>query len=332
MKPAIFCSLVTLGTYTAMALASCTSQDPPAWVRFPCRREMGNIDGALMGCSQRIKGGTFLMGAQAEDPNAPGYDPRARPDEGPPRKVKVSTFWAQAMETQMQDYSDCMEAGAIPRVHMENPGYIRTTEHMQQGSANGVTWAEAQACCEHLGGRLPTEAEWEYMARGRKGLRFPWGNNARCASIYSSLLTELTTQGMDEMSGAGEAAWDDVDCSLAQPPISKPVFENQHTSTDTVPSRALVERSQAFELYQLAGIMYEWVGDYYAEDAYEHSGNVNPRGPETGERRVQRGGGWLSGSVWEFRSAARSSLDPDMRMPDVGFRCVISEADVLREP
>jgi formylglycine-generating enzyme len=346
--PNTLSTLLALGAASAMAtsLGACSPDEPvqvsepapePTPDLFRCDPQGDRLRDAFEGCFRRARGGTFLMGAQAEDPSQPGYDPRARPDEGPPRLVTVSDLWVQPMEVQMRVYHRCVQQGACPAPEIATAGFYRVANGEQEGSMNGVTWGEAQACCAFLGGRLPTEAEWEYLARGEQGWRFPWGNTPRCPQRESavdsrSAIQETIAAGGDdgaeaEAEATNMSAWDALDCSLAEPPPAMPKYQYGWDGKALTQQEDRIQRSRAFKLAQLAGGLWEWVGDYYAADHYRVALADNPTGPETGSWRVQRGGGWLSSSVWAFRGASRASLDPRMRMPDVGFRCVIPVED-----
>ncbi len=71
----------------------------------------------------------------------------------------------------------------------------------------------------------------------------------------------------------------------------------------------------------LAGRVWEWTGDYYAE-GYDAQSTTDPTGPAEGTHRVQRGGGWASAEPLEFRAAARTAVHPALELHDVGMRCV----------
>lgn len=139
-----------------------------------------------------IPGGTFRMGAQNDDPKAPGYDPEADDDESPVRRVTVSPFAIGRFPVTVQEFRPFVEAGdegyLDPR-HWDPSGWaFRERErHQRPGSwaeqlrhpnrpVTEVSWYEADAYCRWARGRLPTEAEWELAARGEKGRRFPWGD------------------------------------------------------------------------------------------------------------------------------------------------------------
>jgi sulfatase modifying factor 1 len=300
---------------------------PPPEGMFRCDPQGDFFREALEGCFVWIEGDSFLMGAQADDPGEPGYDPLAQPHEGPPRQVRVDGFWVQPMEVQVSSYRECVRQGGCQEPRFEQAGYYRLASETGEGSVNGVTWAEAQAYCEHQGGRLPTEAEWEYMARGERGLRFPWGDEPRCPEtgttdeVRAGAAREANQDGQP---GTPETEPEAADCSLEEPPSSKPSYAYAWDGQAMTQRQTPVPRSEVFGLYRLAGGMWEWVGDFYGQDHYRDAPRDNPTGPATGTRRAQRGGGWMSMSVWEYRSANRAALDPELRMPDVGFRCVIS--------
>ena len=115
-----------------------------------------------------------------------------------------------------------------------------------------VTWDNAGAFCEAIGGRLPTEAEWEYAARGgRDATRFPWGNQS---PAY---------QATDPAGAAFEG-------DAARPVGSYP--------------------PNAYGLHHMSGNVWEWVADWFGP--YESDAVTDPRGPTEGEVRVVRGGSY----------------------------------------
>lgn len=254
---------------------------PPDWT---CEVKVSND------CFAKIPGGTFLMGAQASDPAGPGHDPDARPDEGPPHRVTLSGFHMQRGEVTASLYQRCVDAGACSRDDvLHGEGYATLGgEGLGDHPVNGVSWEGARKVCAWLGGRLPTEAEWEYAARGPDSRRFPWGDTPGCG-VY------------------------DPDDAFAK---------TGSCLQESTQATGRLRGASPFGLLGMAGNVWEWTADAYAPDTYARGDVTDPTGPPAGTARVQRGGGWTSSDPLELRSAARASLPPDQRMPDVGVRCV----------
>jgi formylglycine-generating enzyme required for sulfatase activity len=222
----------------------------------------------------RIRAGRFTMGCTEGDPDCSDR-------EKPPHEVRITkTFLIAATETTNGQYRQCVKAGAC-KVPQKGNAFSDDTKGDQP--VVFVDWKESSAFCEWVGGRLPTEAEWEYAARGGvAGWRYPWGN-------------EITR---DDASFAGTGERD------------------RWKKTNPVKSF----RPNVFGLYGMAGNVWEWCADWFDAESYRGSPVNDPKGPATSEERVLRGGCWNSSSKL-LRVSARAH-EPGTGDERFGFRCV----------
>ncbi len=179
-----------------------------------------------------------------------------------------------------------------------NPGFVQKPDH----PVVHVSWNDARDYCEWAGGRLPTEAEWEYAARAGAGsLIFAWGN-------------EPPAPKRPPVNMADETALEKRSVLLGLKGYSDG-FEA------TSPARSF-ERNR-FGLYGMSGNVWEWTSDWYSKDAYSNARARDPLGPESGKEKVLRGGSYVS-QIQFLRLSFRSRASPPVRNAYTGFRCVVN--------
>ncbi len=199
-------------------------------------------------------------------------------DEKPRHPVTIgSGFWMATNLATVAQYREF--ATSTGRAMPPAPAFPQAETH----PVVNVTWDDAVSFCTWAGGRLPTEAEWEYAARGgRDGQTYPWG-----ASI---------SHGNANYSGTGERdLWE----------YSSPAGSFE---------------ANGFGLFDMAGNASEWCADRYDPGYWDRSPSTDPKGPAAGSQRALRGGSWLYSSG-RLRISARDRLEPESHSEDVGFRC-----------
>jgi sulfatase modifying factor 1 len=273
----------------------------------------------------RLEGGEFRMGT--DDPIGFPAD-----GEGPVRDVTLKPFWIDAHAVSNARFAEFVAAtdhvseaerygwsfvfgGLLPDDFEPTRGAAQAPWWRQVFGASWrspegphssiedrinhpvvhISWGDAASYCAWAGTRLPTEAEWEYAARG--GLeqkRYAWG---------------------DELKPDGE--WR---CNIWQG-----TFASHNTMEDgyfgTAPVNAF--EPNGFGLHNVSGNIWEWCSDWFATAFHVHGPRKDPSGPPFGQAKVMRGGSYLCHDSYcnRYRIAARSSNTLDSSTGNMGFRC-----------
>ena len=203
--------------------------------------------------------------------------------ESPRREIYLDRFFLDRYEVTVGRYAKFLQATG----NLKNPdGWPGSNlENVAEFAVVGVDWHDAEAYCRWAGGRLPTEAEWERAARGGDERKYPWGPGEPTAAHARFAISNSNAVYSDGLAQVGKH-----------------------------PSGAAPDG-----VHDLAGNASEWVADWYAP-AFARQQTRNPRGPETGNGKVVRGGGWMD-PAQRITATKRMYLSPEQRTVDVGFRC-----------
>ncbi len=220
-----------------------------------------------------VRGGSFTMGCTSEKKGD------CYPREKPSHSVTVSDFYmGKYAVTQAQWHS----------IMGNNPSYFSGCDSCP---VEQVNWYDVQVFLEKLNQktgktyRLPTEAEWEYAAKGgaqSKGYRYAGSNNVKKVAWYT---------------------------------------KNSDYKTHPVG----VKMPNELGIYDMNGNVWEWCNDWYSDSYYSSSPSINPQGPSSGSGRVQRGGSWrMAAAVTRVTFRSFIDTEPTNRSFDLGFRLVLS--------
>jgi eukaryotic-like serine/threonine-protein kinase len=264
-----------------------------------------------------IPGGTFFMGSDEKD---------AEPNEKPAHKVKLGPYCLDELEVTVAQYKACSDHGECKRAGKDNlwPGITAAQRKIydplcnindpaSRGShpINCVDWDHARLYCEANDARLPTEAEWEFAARGSDGRTYPWGDDPPSAQLLNACGKECV-------------AWMKKNPDPDQPIAA--MYDEDDGHPATAPVGSFPKGKSSWGIQDIAGNVWEWVADWYADydPASASATATDPKGPVAGERRVIRGGAWNGAKPAWVRPAWRFQAAPTFRTHGIGFRCAKS--------
>jgi formylglycine-generating enzyme required for sulfatase activity len=294
----------------ASASPSPAPSSPPATATNAAALPTASEAPAPPACPERmvkVPEGEYFQGSDAKD---------AQQNEKPAHHVKLGAFCMDLYEVTQAEYKACSDKGRCKRAGTEvewpnitpadrklySPLCTITDPEKADHPINCVNWEMADLYCKAQDKRLPTEAEWEFATRGPDGRVYPWGDEPPTEKHLNACGPECVAWGKER----------------------KLSFEALYPNSDGYPTTAPVGQFEAgrsrFGPYDVVGNVWEWVSDWYGP--YSAAEQTNPSGPEHGERKVIRGGGW-NGSYRDWlRPSFRYAQDPKALSHGIGFRCV----------
>ncbi|MDF3065334.1 MAG: Adenylate cyclase [Polyangiaceae bacterium] len=259
-----------------------------------------------------VPAGQFFMGSELKDANE---------NQKPSHNVALNGFCMDLYEVTAKQYRDCSDIGkcrrATPEVEWDKItpsdkkvySSLCTVADAEKSDhpINCINWEMADTYCRNNDRRLPTEAEWEYATRGPDGRVYPWGDEAPTAKHLNACGTECL-------------AWAKQNRVLPQFPGA--LYQADDGYATTAPVGKFPAGRSRFGPYDVVGNVWEWVADW--EGPYQAGNQKDPTGPDTGQKRVIRGGAWNGSFAEWLHPSFRFAADPKFQSHGVGFRCARS--------
>jgi formylglycine-generating enzyme required for sulfatase activity len=254
-----------------------------------------------------IPAGEFEMGSN----DGPIY-------ERPVHTVKVNSFWMDKTEVTVGQFRKFIEQSKyvtdaekfgwsgvfdpavkewakVDGANWRRPMGPKVGEAKDNEPVMQVSWNDARAFAAWAQKRLPTEAEWEYAARGGlAGKTYVWGDELTPGGKYLANFWQGSFPQKDE----GKDGFSGVAPMKSFPP-------------------------NGYGLHEMTGNVWEWCADWYSQTYYSEGPKENPQGPRFGEERSMRGGSWMCANNFctNYRVAGRSHATVDSGLNNLGFRC-----------
>ncbi len=221
--------------------------------------------------------------------------PAAFRDEQPAHTVSLDAFWLDRTEVTNSQYQRCVEAGACDPPALSSsfsrPKYFGEPAFAAYPVVN-LTWQMASKYCAWAGARLPTEAEWEYAARGPENRIFAWGNDFDRTKLNY--------------------------CDASCPLLSDKTYDDGYP--DSAPVGSFPAGASWVHALDLTGNVREWVADWLGK--YPSESSANPAGPASGDLKITRGGAWYD-TPDDVRAANRGGESLEYYRDNLGFRCAL---------
>jgi formylglycine-generating enzyme required for sulfatase activity/serine/threonine protein kinase len=260
-----------------------------------------------------VPGGRFFMGS--DEPAFKLWQPA--------HKVTLDTFCIDVNEVTVADYKACADVGECKRPatapDVPKPDNLTSEQHEKSNAAyaelcnfgkegrenhpvNCVAWALADGYCKFRKRRLPTEAEWEYAARGSDGRKFPWGDEPGDENHMNACGLECNK-------------WEAAHGVKPSPRM----YNADDGYPGTAPVGSFLKGKTKFGSYDFVGNVWEWTADWF--ETYKPDEVVNPQGAPAGEKKAIRGGGFNGGVALWLNPAFRYHQVATASAPAIGFRC-----------